>query len=107
MLKITEICAKNLKKHPQNTSDQTYFTPHAFANIAFTCIKSKLMDYLTYTEKLKALKFLIEKGRIKTAKDIAKKLSISERTASRLVKHLKQSGTNVKYCRNKKCYKVI
>lgn len=59
------------------------------------------MNYLTYTQKLEDLKNFIKKGWIKTPKDIAKKLKVSERTALILISHLKEKGHEVNTAQKK------
>lgn len=66
-----------------------------------------IMNYSTYTIKLNNLEKFIRNGWIKTAKDITKKLDVSERTASRLIHQLKKSGVKLKYSAKEKCYKIF
>ncbi len=65
------------------------------------------MDYITYTKKLNTLRELIAKGWVKTPKNISQKLNVTERTALRLIASLKEAGTEVRYSRKERCYKII
>jgi len=64
--------------------------------------RSYPMNFTLYAKKLGDLKYFIEKGRIKTPKDISKKLGVTERTALRLIAFLKDAGTEVNFAENKK-----
>jgi Mn-dependent DtxR family transcriptional regulator len=65
------------------------------------------MNYLTYSLKLEDLKNFIKNGWIKTPKDIAQKLKVSERTALRLISRLKESGKDIRYSAKEKSYKIF
>lgn len=65
------------------------------------------MNFTTRSQKLDALQYFIEKGRVKTVKDIAMKLDVCERTALRFISLLKEKNINIKYSVKDKAYKII
>ena len=65
------------------------------------------MDFATYSSKIALLEEYIHKKWANTPKAIAEKLDISERTALRMVEHLKKQGKPIKYCKKEKIYKML
>ncbi len=62
---------------------------------------------MTHSELLKKteyIKELINKESTGTPKELAKRLNISERSLSRLMKTLKENNYPVSYCRTKQSY---
>lgn len=57
------------------------------------------MDYLTYTEKLKYLLEMIEKGRMTSLQQTAKKFDCSTSTIKRMLTFLRANGHKIVYCR--------
>ena len=58
-----------------------------------------MTDFLTYEERLKYILYLIERKRTGTPRELAKKLSVSKRTAKRMIETLRLKGENITYCR--------
>jgi biotin operon repressor len=61
----------------------------------------KNMDYKTYAQRLDYLKELIEKGQLSSPKDLSEKFECSERTISKMINDLRESGIEIKYSRKK------
>jgi biotin operon repressor len=59
------------------------------------------MDYKTYAQRLDYLKELIEKGQLSSPKDLSEKFECSERTISKMINDLRESGIEIKYSRKK------
>lgn len=64
------------------------------------------MTFFNYTEKLETIKYLSELKRTGTVVKLAEKLSVSERTAKRMVRHLRNQGFPIVYNRNRNSYEV-
>ncbi len=64
------------------------------------------MDFQTYSNKIALIQTYIQNKWANTPSGIAKKLDISERTALRMIQFLKNNGTQIKYCKREKIYKI-
>ncbi len=64
------------------------------------------MSYFEHTEKLETLKYLAERRQSGTPQDLAKKLSVSERTVLRMVQRLRDQGCPIAYNRFRGTYEV-
>lgn len=62
------------------------------------------MSYKEYSEKLSTIKYLVEKNSTGTPIELAQRLQISEKTVRRMINHLRQEGSNIKYCRITQSY---
>lgn len=62
------------------------------------------MSYKEYTEKLSAIAVLAKKCATGPPLDLANRLDVSEKTARRMVNHLRQQGNKIRYCRVKQSY---
>ncbi|MBW8049873.1 MAG: HTH domain-containing protein [Cytophagales bacterium] len=62
------------------------------------------MDYISFTEKLKYLTWLIEKRNTGTANDLSVKLEISIRSVERMIETLRLQGMEIKFCRVQRRY---
>lgn len=62
------------------------------------------MDYITYSEKLEYLKWLIEKERTGTTKELAKKFEVSERTIGRMISNLRLQGHEIAFSKTKETF---
>ncbi|WP_321295335.1 HTH domain-containing protein [Marinifilum fragile] len=62
------------------------------------------MTHLELLEKTEYLKELIEKENTGTPIELAKRLNISERSLSRLIKNLKETHFSIIYSRTKQSY---
>lgn len=62
------------------------------------------MGYKEYSKRLLTVSYLVEKGATGTPKELANKLEISEKTARRMINHLRQQGESIKYCRIRQSY---
>ncbi|PXX97894.1 hypothetical protein DF185_18170 [Marinifilum breve] len=67
-------------------------------------INQNQMTHLELLEKTEYLKEIIKKGNTGTPKDLAKRLNISERSLSRLIKNLKETHFSIIYSRTKQSY---
>lgn len=65
------------------------------------------MSYSSKKKQLRDLEYFLQKKRVRTPKDIAQKLQVSEHTALRLIKQLKEEGINILYCVKEKRYKIF
>jgi hypothetical protein len=64
------------------------------------------MDYLLYNERLNYMKELIEKGQLKSPKQLLKQFDCCERTIRRMIEKLRLMGINVKYNKYEKKYYI-
>lgn len=62
------------------------------------------MTYREYSEKLSTVALLAEKCATGTPRELSSKLDVSEKTARRMISHLRQQGKNIKYCRIRRTY---
>ncbi len=62
------------------------------------------MRYKEYSEKLSTIMYLVEKNATGTPIELSQKLQISEKTVRRMINHLRQEGSDIKYCRIKQSY---
>jgi len=62
------------------------------------------MDFRTYENRLSYLLELIEKQRLRSISDVAKRFECSNRTVKRMITHLRESGHNIHYERLEKKY---
>ncbi|MCY1635371.1 HTH domain-containing protein [Marinifilum sp. D737] len=62
------------------------------------------MTHLELLEKTEYLKEIIKKGNTGTPQELAKRLNISERSLSRLIKNLKEANFPIIYSRTKQSY---
>ena len=62
------------------------------------------MKYNEYTEKLEAIKNIIEHKHCATAQELAEKFGVSVRTIHRMLQQLRQNGLQVKFNRKRSCY---
>lgn len=62
------------------------------------------MNYREYSEKLSRIKYLVERNATGTPADLSHKLQISEKTVRRMINHLRQEGSEIRYCRTKQSY---
>jgi len=62
------------------------------------------MNYLIYTQRIGYLKEMIEKGRLTSPQDAAKRFNCNERTIRRMIQILREQGCNIKYCRKNMRY---
>ncbi len=62
------------------------------------------MTYIEYIQKLEYIRFLVERKATGTPGTLADKLEVSERTLRRMIKHLKDQNTDIKYCRFSQSY---
>lgn len=65
------------------------------------------MSYQTYSDKLSSIRFLIEKKRANTPASIAQKIEVSERTVLRMIDFIRNTGTEIYYCKREKIYKIV
>ncbi|HYV91430.1 MAG TPA: HTH domain-containing protein [Chitinophagales bacterium] len=64
------------------------------------------MRYIEYSKKLQAIKDMAEHRRTGTPRQLAEKLEVSERTAERMVEHLRDSGVPITYNRYRSSYEI-
>ena len=64
------------------------------------------MTFNEYQEKLNRIQELAKKNATGTPRELAAKLNVSERTAFRLIKHLKNQNTAIEFCRMKNTYYI-
>jgi Mn-dependent DtxR family transcriptional regulator len=64
----------------------------------------KIMDYITYSEKLENIKYFIESKICVNAVSLSLKLGIPKRTVLRMVEKLRQKGVDIIYCKKQKKY---
>jgi len=64
------------------------------------------MTYFEYTQKLETIKYLVELKQAGTPRKLAKKINVSERTALRMVKQLKDYGYPITYNRFRESYEL-
>ncbi len=62
------------------------------------------MDYLTYYKRLEYLYKAIEKGWIKTPKQICERFECCDKTARNMINRLRESGYLISYCKKSKEY---
>ncbi len=62
------------------------------------------MDYTAMKERIYYVLELIDKGRACTPQSIASRISVSDRTARRMVRTLKDKGHDIDFCRLQKRY---
>jgi DNA-binding MarR family transcriptional regulator len=67
-------------------------------------INQNQMTHLELLEKTEYLKEIIGNGNTGTPKELAKRLNISERSLSRLIKNLRKANFSITYSRTKQSY---
>lgn len=78
-------------KKPTNTITMIYL------NILLQELTYLKMDYLLYNERLNYMKELIEKGQLKSPKQLIMQFDCCERTIRRMIEKLRLMGINIKY----------
>jgi predicted DNA-binding transcriptional regulator YafY len=69
-------------------------------------VKRTSMKFIEYAQKLEALKYLVEHKRAGTARQLSKKLQVSERTIQRMLQHLREFGCPIKFNCHRHTYEV-
>jgi len=64
------------------------------------------MDFRTYENRLSYILELIEKQRLRSIADVAKRFECSNRTVMRMINHLREQGHNIEYDRLQKKYLI-
>lgn len=64
------------------------------------------MQFILYSQKLDAIKYLAQHRRTGSRQELARRLSVSERTISRMIKNLREQGYIIKYNRFRECYEL-
>lgn len=67
-------------------------------------IKLTQMNFIDYSKKLDAVLHLVEIRATGRPEELANRLNVSEKTARRMINHLKQRGLSIKYCRINQSY---
>jgi biotin operon repressor len=62
------------------------------------------MNYLTYSERINYLFYLIKNERISSPKIIAEQFGCSEKTIRNMINHLRNKGFEIEYCKYNKKY---
>jgi predicted DNA-binding transcriptional regulator YafY len=62
------------------------------------------MDYFIYSQRLIYMTELIEKGQLRSPKELEERFNCSEKTVRRMINCLRAKGVNVEYSRKLKKY---
>ena len=81
--------------------NDSVFLRNKFSNIFLTI---KEMEYQAQIQRIYYVLELIDKGRACTPETIASRINVSDRTARRVVRKLKDKGHEIDFCRLQKRY---
>lgn len=72
----------------------------SFPKLFLYLLKFNIMRFIERKKKLEYLLYFVEKGRMFSIIQIAKKFNCSERTVKRMISDLKEDGEKIKYSKS-------